>query len=237
MFGEPKEELALVVVQSTQVCTKLDPIDPYGPSLRLDDKAFIAMMFELTEAVHLAGSKISILLTAGGGAQSTGFPYDRGMEGMATIQNVSPGDIQSDFSNRPVRRLTIDEIGKIIKLFGLAAGRAKQAGFDAITIHGWGGYLISQFISPYMNNRNDKYGGSFDRRLRFLLELIESCTKNAGADFPLIFRISIDECIPKGRDIEESIRICKSLEEVGVSAIDVCVGTSQVADMIYPIDI
>ena len=97
------------------------------------------MMYELTDSVHIAGGKISLLLTAGGGAQSTGFLYDRGHEGLSPIENVAPGNVQSAFSKRPVRQLSIDEIEKIVELFGPATGRAKLAGFDTVTIHGWGG--------------------------------------------------------------------------------------------------
>ncbi|GAH37118.1 unnamed protein product, partial [marine sediment metagenome] len=72
---------ALTVVHSTMACTKLDPIDPYMPALRVDDNAYIPMLSELTEAVHRAGAKIAIFVSAGGGAQADGFPYDRGLEG------------------------------------------------------------------------------------------------------------------------------------------------------------
>ena len=225
---------ALTVTHSTNACTKLDPTDPYMPALRVDDNAYIPMLAELAEAVHRAGAKIAMLVSAGAGAQSTGFPYDRGLEGVKEIENVGVSEKQSQVAKRKVRKLSIDEIEKIIEVYGLAARRVKTAGFDAFYIHAWGGYLISQFLSPYYNTRDDKYGKDFEGRLRFLLELIESCRKNMGPDFPLVVKLSIDEFIPGGRSVKDSIKIAKRLEEVGVDAIDAGAGMYESIHYIVP---
>jgi len=224
---------ALAVVHSTQACTKLDPIDPFPNSLRVDDNAYIPMLFDLTEAVHQAGAKIAINVSAGGGAQASGFPYDRGLEGVKDIDNVGPTEKMSEVARKKVRRLSIDEIEKIIEVYGLAARRVKTAGFDAFYIHAFGGYLTAEFLSPRFNTRDDKYGKDFEGRLRFLLELIESCQKNAP-DFPLVVRISIDEFVPDGRGVEDSIKIAKRLEEAGIDAIDASGGIYESMHMICP---
>lgn len=224
----------LLVVHSAQACTRMDPIDPFPHSLRVDDNAYIPMLSELTEAVHFAGAKIGILVSAGGGVQAMGTPYKRGMEGVEDIVNVGAGTVQSLVSQRPVRKLSVVEIKKIIELYGLAAGRVKLSGFDALYIHALGGYLISQFISPHFNDRTDEYGGDFDRRLRFLLEIVDACRKNVGPDFPLVVRMSIDECFPGARGVEDSIKIIKKLQEVGVNAIDAGAGIYESMHMIIP---
>jgi 2,4-dienoyl-CoA reductase-like NADH-dependent reductase (Old Yellow Enzyme family)/thioredoxin reductase len=224
----------LLVVHSAQACTQLDPIDPFPHSLRVDDNAYIPMLSELTEAVHRAGAKIAILVSAGGGVQAMGFPYDRGLEGVRQMTNVGAGTVQSLVSQRPVRKLSVHEIKKIIEVYGLGARRVMLSGFDAFYIHALGGYLISQFISPHFNNRTDEYGGDFDRRLRFLLEIVDSCRKNVGPDFPLVVRMSIDECFPGGRGVEDSVKIAQKLEAAGVNAIDAGAGIYESMHMIIP---
>lgn len=224
----------LLVVHSAQACTRLDPNDPFPHSLRVDDNAYIPMMGELTDAVHRVGGKIAILVSAGGGAQSMGFPYDRGLEGMMEIQNVGASEEQSFVAQRRVRKLSVEEIRKIIEVYGMSARRVMYAGFDAFYIHALGGYLISQFISPRFNTRNDEYGGDFDRRMRFLREIVESCRKNVGPDFPLVIRMSIDEFFPGGRGVEESIRIVQALEQLGVNAVDAGAGLYESMHMIIP---
>jgi 2,4-dienoyl-CoA reductase-like NADH-dependent reductase (Old Yellow Enzyme family)/thioredoxin reductase len=225
---------ALLVVHSAQACTRLDPIDPFPHSLRVDDNAYIPMLGELTEAVHRAGARIAILVSPGGGAQSMGFPYDRGLEGVVDPQNVGASEEQSFVAQRRVRKLAVDEIRKIVEVYGLSARRVMLAGFDAFYIHALGGYLISQFISPRFNTRTDEYGGDEERRMRFLLEIVDACRRNAGPSFPLVVRMSIDEFFPGGRGVEESIRIIKKLEEAGVSAIDAGAGLYESMHMIIP---
>jgi len=192
------------------------------------------MLSELTEAVHQAGAKIAILVSPGGGVQAMGFPYKRGLEGLQPTTNVGAGTVQSLVSQRPVRKLTVHEIKKIIELYGLAARRVMLSGFDAFYLHALGGYLAAQFISPHFNNRTDEYGGDFDRRIRFLLELVDACRKNTSPDFPLVVRISVDECFPGGRGVEETIRIIHKLVDAGVSAIDAGAGIYESMHMIIP---
>ena len=226
---------ALITTHQIQGNTKIDPIDPYPRSARLDDDAFIPMMGELTDAVHLEGAKISVLLSPGGGAQALGVPYDAGSDGMVDIPNVAPGTIECPSAGKKVRPLTVEEIHQSVINFGKAAGRAKQAGFDAITIHAHFGYLIAQFLSPFFNNRTDEYGGNLENRARFLMELISETRKNVGPTFPIILRLAIDEKIgAKGREIEESVELCKMAETAGVDAIDCAAGLLQSIPWLCP---
>ncbi len=106
---------------------------------------------------------------------------------MSVPVKSNPWSLSARYANSPWTK------SKSVEAYGLCAGRAKAAGFDAFYIHAVGGYLISQFMTPYFNDRDDEYGGNLENRMRFLLELIASCQKYAGKDFPLIVRMSIDE--------------------------------------------
>ncbi|MBU3154401.1 FAD-dependent oxidoreductase [Clostridium estertheticum] len=230
-----KGGVGLIVTHQIAGNTKLDPIDPYPRSLRLDDNAYIPMLCELTEAVHLEGAKIAPLVSPGGGAQALGTPYDSGSESVYDIPNVGPSEIQCPVAQKKVRKLTVDEIKKSVEVFGLCARRAKIAGFDAFYIHAHCGYLIAEFLSPYFNNRDDEYGGSLENRARFLLELVASCKKNAGDDFPIVVRMAIDEYIGEaGRGVEETVKLAKMLEKAGVAAIDCGAGLFMTMPLICP---
>ena len=226
---------ALITTHQMQGNTKLDPIDPYPRSARVDDDAFIPMLSELTEAVHMEGAKISVLLSPGGGAQALGVPYDAGSDGVNDIPNVAPGTVECPVAKKKVRKLTVEEIKKTVEIYGKSCGRAKRAGFDAITIHAHCGYLIAEFLSPYFNDRDDEYGGNLENRARFLLELIAACRQNVGANFPIIVRLAVDEGIgDAGRCLPETIELCKMLEKAGVDALDCGAGLFMTMPLICP---
>lgn len=226
---------ALITTHQMQGNTKLDPIDPYPRSARVDDDAFIPMLSELTEAVHMEGAKISVLLSPGGGAQALGVPYDAGSDGVNDIPNVAPGTVECPVAKKKVRKLTVEEIKKTVEVYGKSCGRAKRAGFDAITIHAHCGYLIAEFLSPYFNDRDDEYGGNLENRARFLLELIAACRRNVGANFPIIVRLAVDEGIgDAGRCLPETIELCKMLEKAGVDALDCGAGLFMTMPLICP---
>ncbi|MBQ9646772.1 MAG: FAD-dependent oxidoreductase, partial [Oscillospiraceae bacterium] len=226
---------ALITTHQMQGNTKLDPIDPYPRSARVDDDAFIPMLSELTEAVHMEGAKISVLLSPGGGAQALGVPYDAGSDGVNDIPNVAPGTVECPVAKKKVRKLTVEEIKKTVEVYGKSCGRAKRAGFDAITIHAHCGYLIAEFLSPYFNDRDDEYGGNLENRARFLLELIAACRQNVGANFPIIVRLAVDEGIgDAGRCLPETIELCKMLEKAGVDALDCGAGLFMTMPLICP---
>lgn len=118
------------------------------------------------------------------------------------------------------RSLTIPEIKKIISQYGDTAYRAKLAGFDGVEVHGAHGYLIAQFMSNYSNKRTDEYGGPLHNRLRFPLEIIQDIREKCGDGFPIIFRISADEFVTGGRQIEETKVIARMLAKAGNAGID-----------------
>lgn len=129
------------------------------------------------------------------------------------------------------RALRNKEVKKIVRQFIEASKRVQVAGADGVELHAAHGYLIQEFLSPYTNKRKDEYGGSFENRMRFLLEIIGGIKETCGDDFPIIVRLTVDECYAKvgeqdkGYTLEEGIKIAKRLEEAGISAINVSSGS------------
>jgi len=124
-----------------------------------------------------------------------------------------------------IRKLSTEEIFDVVEKFADASQRAKRAGFDALEIHGAHGYLIAQFLSPYVNKRRDEYGGDLEGRMRIALEIVAAVKKRVGEDFPVIFRINGDEYIKGGLRISETKVISRKLEETGIDAIHVSGGS------------
>ncbi|HUU39051.1 MAG TPA: NADH:flavin oxidoreductase [Candidatus Desulfaltia sp.] len=125
------------------------------------------------------------------------------------------------------RAMTKDDIKKIIDDFVQAGRRAKQAGFDGVQIHVAHGYLLSSFISPHTNRREDEYGGSLLNRTLIVRQIVE-CLKNAaGPDFPVIAKLNSSDFLPGGLEIEESIEIARLLESSGLDGVEVSGGMSE----------
>ena len=218
-----KGGVGMILLHSIQGNTKNDPNDPYAGSLRLDNNAFIPMLSDLTEAVHDEDCKIAALVSIGGGAKGAGESYISNMSTNRDSLKVAPSDYYQD-GELVARGMTVDEIRETVKEYGKCALRAKQAGFDAFYIHALGSYLLAEFLSPLFNHRKDEYGGTPEKRWRILFELIDECRVQIGNQMPLIVRLSVDEMSPNGRNLEESLRLLKCLEQRGVDAFDVTAG-------------
>lgn len=184
--------------------------------LRLDDDKYMAGFFELAEAVHNYDTKIFMQIHHAGRQTTPGIT-----EG---LQPVSSSPVPCSFLGVQPRELTINEIEEIIQKFVNTAVRAKGAMFDGIELHGAHGYLIGQFMSPRTNRRVDRYGGNFERRMRFPLEIIRRIKEAVGNDYPICFRFSADEFIDGGNTLEEGKQIAKMLEEAGVHVLHVSAG-------------
>jgi 2,4-dienoyl-CoA reductase-like NADH-dependent reductase (Old Yellow Enzyme family) len=135
-------------------------------------------------------------------------------------KTVAPSSIPfSDETDTPLE-LSDEGIKKIVNDFKSAAARAKEAGFKVIEIHGAHGYLINEFLSPFSNKRTDKYGGSFENRIRFLLETVDAIRNIWNEEFPLFVRLSTTEWKDGGWTIEDSVSLVKILKDKGVDLID-----------------
>ena len=122
------------------------------------------------------------------------------------------------------KEMTKEEIDQLIKDFGSAAQRAIEAGFEVFEIHGAHGYLINEFLSPKSNHRNDEYGGSFENRIRLLLEIVKEIRNAIKDKFPLFVRISATDWVDGGWDENDSVLLAKILKEHEVDVIDCSTG-------------
>ena len=167
---------------------------------------------KLTEKIHEVGGKISIQLAHVGG-QVDGIPGSQAVP-------VSPSGIKNPAFKTTPKELTNDEIKKLIEDYGKAAQRAVKAGFDAIQLHGAHGYMISQFISPFFNKRNDEFGDPH----KFVLDVFKSVKANAGT-LPVLIKQNIDDFLEGSITPEISLPISKALSDAGIDAIEVSAGT------------
>lgn len=127
---------------------------------------------------------------------------------------------------RQVKALSEEQIADIVKAYGNAAALAKRAGYEMIMVHAGHGWLINQFLSPYFNHREDRYGGSFENRLRFAREILQSVRDAVGQGFPVELRMSGSELFEGGYDLQDGCRIAKMLEDL-VDLIHVSAGSYQ----------
>jgi NADPH-dependent 2,4-dienoyl-CoA reductase/sulfur reductase-like enzyme len=134
----------------------------------------------------------------------------------------------AEAKGKSVREMSGEEIYDLIDKFAEGAWRLQEAGFDAVELHGAHGYLIAQFMSPYVNKRNDRFGGSFQGRMRFPLEIVHAIQYKCGPEFPIGIRYSGEEYIEGGRVLEETVRAAKLFEEHGVSYLDISAGIFEV---------
>ena len=198
-----------------------------GNNVILDTDLCIPGIANLADAIHMNGSKLCVQLGAGPGRNSI-FCLREGRLPMSASAVPSVAD-----PNIVCRAMEIDEIEGIIQLYHDAAERVKMAGADAICIHAHNGYLIDQFMSPEWNLRTDEYGGSFEGRMKFPVEIIKAVRSAVGAAFPIIFRITLDHMTPTGRKVKDGIEILKYLEDKGVDAFDIDAGSYEALDYIF----
>jgi len=220
--------VSMIVIENT--CIEW-PRGKVGPSpIRIDDDKFIKGLHELAEAVHLYDVKLATNLQHVG--RQTSLSSTEG------TQLVSASEIPGAHAQIPrdiPRALTIEEIREIEAKYAEAARRTKAAGFDAAEIHGAHGYLITQFISPFTNKRTDLYGGNFENRMRFPIEIVEQTRQVVGDDFPIIFRMSGDEYVEGGLTLEDNKKAAQKLERTGVDIISVSAGIYESEPWIFPI--
>ncbi len=211
--------------------------------LVIDDDNFIPGFARLADSMHKYGAKCAVQLQYPG--RQASLPREGKLT--ATDQALKLPWSQSrtivyanaDEAKKTMRVLSTDDVVALVDEFSEAAWRVKQAGFDAVELHAAHGYLISQFMSPYLNRRTDRFGGSFENRMRFPLALISAIQGKCGYDFPILVRYSVDEWVPGGRELPESVLVAKAFEEAGVAALDLsqCIQESPGAGfdpMYYP---
>lgn len=182
---------------------------PFGARLNNSDK--VKKHRVVTSAVHEGGGKIAMQILHAG---RYGYhPFC-----------VAPSPIKSPISPFKPWKLSKNGIKKTIDDFGYTAARAREAGYDGVEIMGSEGYLINQFIAKRTNKRNDEWGGSYQNRIQFPLEVVRSVRKKVGDDFILIFRLSMLDLVPDGSTWDEVETLAYELQDAGVNIINTGIG-------------
>jgi 2,4-dienoyl-CoA reductase-like NADH-dependent reductase (Old Yellow Enzyme family) len=211
----------LVFTEATAVEAR-GRISPQDLGLWSDDH--VAFLERITRFVRAQGAAVGIQLAHAGRKASTARPWEGGRPldppaGWRPI--VAPSAVPFDAGYQVPEALSPTDIAAIIDAFGAAARRAVAAGFDAIELHGAHGYLIHEFLSPIANRRDDTWGGTFDNRVRFLIEIVRAVRRHWPDRQPLLVRLSTTDWLgAKGWDVEDSIALARRLGPEGVDMID-----------------
>lgn len=178
------------------------------------DKA-IKSLSRLVKSVHRGGGKIAAQILHGGWMCS---PNVTGLPPVGPSELVHPG------SGLQVRQLSSGEINELVEDYARAAARIIEAGFDAVQLHGAHSWLISAFLSPVTNRRNDEWGGSLENRARFVREIYRGIRKVTGPDYPVLIKLGLIDYHPQGKPVSEGIEVAKLLQQDGFDAIEVSEG-------------
>jgi len=212
----------LIIVENVSVQF---PLGSNGTTqLRIDIDSFMPSLYELTERLHKYGACVAIQINHSG---ASAVPERIG------CQPVSSSNIPSKTGGPIPRPLDKSEILDIVMKYGKAAKRVQIAGFDAVEIHAGHSYLISQFLSPIYNKRQDEFGGSYQNRARFARMIIDSVRAEVGPQFPIMLRVSADELIEGGNTLEDTLKLLEYLNDE-VDIFDVSAGLND--SLQYQID-
>jgi 2,4-dienoyl-CoA reductase-like NADH-dependent reductase (Old Yellow Enzyme family) len=211
---------ALVIMEASGV-TPEGRISPHDLGIYLD--AHVENLSRIVRFVHAQGAAAGIQLAHAGRKGSTKRPWEGHGEVLPEHggwQPVAPS-AESFASGYPVpRALDTDEIPAIVDAFRRAATRAREAGFDMLELHGAHGYLIHEFLSPLTNTRTDRYGGSFENRIRLCLEVVDAVRQVWPEQLPVWLRLSATDWSPGGWDVDQTVELAKRVRERGIDLID-----------------
>jgi 2,4-dienoyl-CoA reductase (NADPH2) len=205
----------LIIVEFTSVDPATGRTEVH--QLSLESQRNVEGHLRLVDALHASGTKAFLQLQHGGRWAIPKFVKDGIPKGPDRIFS------RRDPSKMVVDAMNEDEIQHLIEAFGTAAGRAASAGYDGIELHGAHGYLLSQFMSPFSNDRDDAWGGDAERRLAFPIAVIKSVRAAIG-DLPFCYRISADEFVKGGLSIDDNEEICRRLVGAGVDMLHASTG-------------
>jgi len=213
--------MALNIVEHSAV----HPTGLCGPTMPgLYEDEFIEGLTRLTDAVHQAGGRIAMQLQHGGRQAN---PEVIGQE------CVSASECTAGRDQRTAREIADEEIWEIVAAFGTAARRCQEAGMDGVEMHMAHGYLGNSFLSPWLNRRDDEWGGDVQRRTRFAKEVLGSIRRHCGADLPVWCRVSAEEYRDDGMHIEEMQEVAQILESYGYEMIHVSTGAAMATAPYY----
>ena len=184
---------------------------PYPGGAMMTSAEDVTAHREITEAVHDSGGKIAMQILHFGR-----YAYHDEL--------VAPSAIKAPISPATPRALTSDEVEQTIADYARAATLAKEAGYDGVEVMGSEGYLINEFIAAPTNHRDDSWGGSYENRMRFPIEIVRKVREAVGDDFIVIYRLSMIDLIPGGSTFDEVVLLAKEIEAAGATIINTGIG-------------
>jgi len=202
------------------IITEISAVHPTGMAIPSElgsyEDRFIPGLKKLADVIHGGGSKAALQL------------HHTGRESLFLLKAgkaIAPSPIRSLVFGMTPREMTREEIQELITAFGAAAFRAKQAGFDAVEVHGAHGYLLTQFLSALSNQRTDEYGGDLNNRSRFIREVLREVRRRVGDEFPVSLRLSAEEFIKGGYTVEDLKPLLPEWVKAGADIIHASLGT------------
>ncbi len=207
-YKERSKDVGLVIVEATAVRTD-GRIVP--GSLGLWEDSQISKMGRLADTIKKQGAAAAIQI---GHAGSRCVPCGGEMQGASPSGMAFRPDVEP-------QSMTIMQIEQLVKDFRDAVGRATEAGFDSVEIHGAHFYLISQFLSPLTNQRKDRYGGDTKARAAIAIEIVKAARERVGHDYPLIFRLNAVEKVDGGQTLDDAVLVSRLLKDAGIDILDV----------------
>jgi 2,4-dienoyl-CoA reductase-like NADH-dependent reductase (Old Yellow Enzyme family) len=224
----------LVIMEATAVSPegRISPQD-----LGIWKEEHIEPLKRITDFIHQQGAIAGIQIAHAGRKSSQTPPWD-GSNNISVKdggwQTIAPSAIAYKEGDPVPKEMSVKEIRAMVNNFHAAAERALNAGFRVLEIHAAHGYLINEFLSPISNTRTDEYGGSFERRIRFLTEIVTAVRTVWRSDLPLFVRISATDWSDGGWNEEDSVKLAMTLKEMDVDLID-CSSGGNVSGVRIPV--
>jgi len=184
---------------------------PYPGGARMATEQEAAQHKVVTDAVHAAGGKIAMQILHFGR-----YAYHPGL--------VGPSPIKAPIAPMPPRELTTEEVWQTVEDYAHCAAMAQKAGYDGVEIMGSEGYLINEFIAARTNQRTDEWGGSYENRMRFPVEIVKRVRERVGPNFIIIYRLSMLDLVEGGSSFEEVVQLGQAVEAVGATMINTGIG-------------
>ena len=178
------------------------------------EDSLVPDLASLVKSVHSEGGKIAAQINHGGMQCAS-----ESVKGA-----IAPSAIDEDFLQQSTRQMSLHDIRRIINAYAQAALRVKDAGFDAVQLHGAHGYLINQFISPYVNRRTDEWGGDLMGRTRFLREISREVRTVVGPDYPILIKFGMEDGVRGGLSAEEGAKVIGMMQGMGLDGIEISGG-------------
>ncbi|MFH1651963.1 MAG: FAD-dependent oxidoreductase [Chloroflexota bacterium] len=208
----------LIIVEASTVNERGSQAVPF--ELGSSDDRFLPGLTALAKAIHDAGGRAALQISHGGILRILGAPkLSKPILVPSPVPDNEPLMPIFKANNMIPEALTFEDVIQTIQDFGNAARRVQAAGYDMVEVHGAHGFLINNFLSPITNRREDRFGGSPEKRMNFLLEIIDDVRKKVGPDFPVCVRLSGSEYEKDGYDIDFTIALARELEKRGVNAL------------------